>query len=58
MSRMNFASSGKGQPQTAEKSLPKKSQIDKRDLAERIFKLMKEEARLEAERDGRLGSQK
>lgn len=45
--------SAKDSSEAAKKQLPKKSQVDVKDLAERILKLMKEEAGIEAEREGR-----
>ena len=49
------SSGSSGNPSSsAKKPLPKKSQVDLQKLAERLLKLMKEQARLEAEREGRL----
>jgi hypothetical protein len=54
MPQATAAGSSTGPTSAADKPLPKKSQVDIRDLAERVFKLLKEQARLEAEREGRL----
>ena len=53
MSHEMISGSNGSQSSAAKKRLPKKSQVDLKELAERIFKLMKEQARLEAEREGR-----